>query len=61
MVWAAFGFGGKVNIVFLSCQINALSYQNLLEENLLPFTEATSYLQVEDRCMFRGCVYQQAN
>ena len=40
MVWAAFGFHGKVNIAFPSSRMNALTYQNLLEENLLPIAEA---------------------
>lgn len=39
MVWAAFGFQGKVNIAFPSGRMNAINYQDLLEENLLPFAE----------------------
>ena len=41
MVWAAFGFHGKVNIAFPSGRTNALTYQDLLKENLLPIVEAT--------------------
>ena len=40
MVWAAFGFHGKVNIPFLFVRMNALPYQDLLEENLLHIAEA---------------------
>ena len=40
MVWAAFGFHGKVNIAFPYGRMNALTYQDLLVENLLPIAEA---------------------
>ena len=40
MIWTAFGFHGKVNIAFYSVRVNALTYQDLLEENLLPVAEA---------------------
>lgn len=42
MVWVAFGFGGKINIVVLSVRMNESSYQDLLEGNLWSFVEAIS-------------------
>ena len=40
MVWTTFGLPGKVNIAFLSGRMIALTYQDLLKENLLPIAEA---------------------
>ena len=40
MIWAAFGFQGKVNITFSSVRVDVLTYQDLLKENLLPIVDA---------------------
>ena len=40
MVWVAFGFHVKVNTAFPSSRVNGLTYQGLLEKNLLPIAEA---------------------
>ena len=39
MVWAAFGYNGKTNIVFLEGRSKAVDYQNILKMHLLPFGE----------------------
>ena len=40
MVWAAFGYHGKVNIAFPSSRVNALTCQDLLQKKLLPIAKA---------------------
>jgi len=37
MVWAAFGYNGKTNIVFLEGRSKVVDYQNILKMHLLPF------------------------
>lgn len=39
MVWGAFAFNGKTNLAFPKGRLNALAYQNVLEDNLLLFAE----------------------
>lgn len=42
MVWSAFGFVGKISVLFLYDRNNGLSYQDLFENSFLYFTEAIS-------------------
>jgi hypothetical protein len=37
MVWAAFGFGGQTEIIFIDTRMDSKTYQELLRDNLLPF------------------------
>lgn len=39
MVWAGFGSAGRTNIAFPTGRMKAEDYQDMLEENLLPFGE----------------------
>ncbi|GBO08171.1 Transposable element Tc3 transposase [Araneus ventricosus] len=39
VVWAAFGFNGKVGLAFLDARQNSPKYIETLENNLLPFAE----------------------
>ncbi|GBM11429.1 Transposable element Tc3 transposase [Araneus ventricosus] len=39
MVWAAFGFNGKVVLAFLDGRQNSPKYIEILENHLMPFTE----------------------
>ena len=52
MVWAAFSFRGKTDVVFIDTNIGAVQYTELLAEHLLPFLE-DAYP--------RGAVFQQDN
>ena len=40
MVWAGFGYRGRMNIAFPEGRMNATDYQDLLGIHLLPFGEA---------------------
>jgi len=37
MVWAAFGYGGQTEIIFIDTRMDSNTYQELLRDNLLPF------------------------
>lgn len=39
MVWAAFGSHDTINVEFSSARMSALTYEDLLTDNLLQFTE----------------------
>ncbi|GBN89228.1 Transposable element Tc3 transposase [Araneus ventricosus] len=41
MVWAAFGFNGKVALTFLDGQQNSPKYKEIIENHLMPFAENT--------------------
>jgi transposase len=36
MIWAGFGWNGKTDMAFIDGRLNAVGYQNMLEEYLLP-------------------------
>lgn len=42
LVWIASGFHMKINVIFFSGRIRSLTYQDLFEEKMLPFSEKTS-------------------
>ena len=39
MVWGGFGYGGKASLEFPTGRMNAIHYQTLLEEYLIPVAE----------------------